>query len=102
MKKRNLEKRNQADLLAVLRTPQGRRLLWRVLQAAQIHEHGFVPGDAYATAFHCGQKSVGLFLFGLINQTSPLAFAQMQGEYQSEVQSEQNEINQEAEEMHDA
>ena len=100
MKKKTLEKRNAADLAAVLKLPQGRRLLWRVLQAAQVNRHGFVPGDPCATAFHCGQKSIGLFLQEQITEISPLILAQMQAEYLSEVTSQQNEINRQSEEMH--
>ena len=94
------EKRNAADLACILKLPQGRRLLWRLLQAAQIDEHGFVPGDACATAFHCGQKSIGLFLQSEIVQLSPLILAQMRAEYLSELTSEQNQINKQSEEMH--
>ena len=61
MKKRTAEKRNQADLAAVLKLPQGRRALWRLLQAAQVDGHGFVPGDPCATAFHCGRRAWGFF-----------------------------------------
>lgn len=100
MKKRTLEKRNAADLQAVLKLPQGRRVLWRLLQAAQVEQHGFVPRDPCATAFHCGQKSLGLFLLQQIAQLSPLLLAQMRAEYLSEVSSEQNEINRESEELH--
>lgn len=100
MKKRTLEQRNEADLSAVLKLPQGRRLLWRLLQAAQVDGHGFVPGDPCVTAFHCGQKSIGLFLQEQIVRFSPLLLAQMRAEYLSEVTSQQNEINRESEEMH--
>lgn len=100
MKKKTFEKRNAADLQAVLKLPQGRRLLWRLLQAAQVDQHGFVPGDPYATAFHCGQKSLGLFLQERISALSPLLLAQMRAEYLSEITSGQNEINQESEELH--
>ena len=100
--KKTIEKRNTADLAAVLKLPQGRRLLWCVLQAAQVNGHGFVPGDPCATAFHCGQKSIGLFLQEQIAAISPLLLAQMQAEYLSEVTSQQNEINRQSEEMHNA
>ena len=99
MKKGTAEKRNRADLAAVLKLPQGRRVLWRILQAAQIRQHGFVPGDPYATAFHCGQQSIGLFLLAEIEDAAPAAYAQMRGEYLSQVQAEQNEINRLTEEM---
>lgn len=100
MKRNTREKRNAADLACILKLPQGRRLLWRVLQASRLDEHGFVPGDGFATAFHCGQKSIGLFLQAEIAQISPLLLAQMRAEYLSEVTSEQNQINKESEEIH--
>ncbi len=100
MSKRSREKRNTADLACLLKLPQGRRVLWRIMQAARLDEHGFVPADPYATAFHCGQKSIGLFLQAEIAQISPLMLAQMRAEYISETTSEQNQINKENEEMH--
>ncbi len=99
MNEKQLKKRNACDLQAVLKTVQGRRLLWRILQAAQIRQHGFVPGDPCATAFHCGQQSIGLFLLAEIEEAVPSAYAQMRGEYLSQVQSEQNEINRLSEEI---
>ncbi|MBQ7908274.1 MAG: hypothetical protein IJ311_02105 [Elusimicrobiaceae bacterium] len=102
MQKKTAEKRNQADLATVLKLPQGRRLLWRLLQAGQLESHGFVPSDPYATAFHCGQKSIGLFLQSQILEVSPLILAQMRAEYLSERNARQQEINQENEENNDA
>lgn len=46
----------------VKRTKAGKIVLNKIIDACRVNEHGFVPGDAYATAFHCGQKSVGLWL----------------------------------------
>ncbi len=99
MQEKQLKKRNNYDLQTVLKTVQGRRLLWRILQAARVHEHAFVPGDAGATAFHCGQQSIGLFLLREIEAASPGAYMQMRGEYMSEVTSKQHEIDQQTEEM---
>ena len=97
MKKKTVEKRNLSDLAAVLKLPQGRRLLWRLLQAGQLENHGFVPSDPYATAFHCGQKRMALFLQDQILQVSALVLAQMRAEYMSEVNSLQHQIDQESE-----
>ncbi len=96
---KSIEKRNLADLSAVLKLPQGRRLLWRLLQVAQPDHHGFVPADPYATAFHCGQKSIGLFLQNQILEVSPLQLAQMRAEYLSELKAQQNKIDKEKEEQ---
>ncbi len=99
MNEKQLCKRNVCDLQTVLRTAQGRRVLWRILQAAQVRRHAFVPGDSYATAFQCGQQSVGLFLLAEIEDAAPAAYMQMRGEYLSELTSKQNEINRKSEEM---
>ena len=99
MNEKQFKKRNICDLQTVLKTAQGRRLLWRILQAARIRQHCFVPADATATAFHCGQQSIGLFLLDEIEEASPGAYAQMRGEYRSEVISEQREIDRLQEEL---
>ncbi len=98
MKEKQLHKRNACDLQAVLKTVQGRRVLWRLLQACQVRRHAFVPGDAYATAFQCGQQSIGFLLLSEIEDAAPGAYAQMRGEYLSEITSRQNEINRKNEE----
>ena len=98
MKTSTLKKQTVCDLQAVLKTVQGRRVLWRILQACQVRRHAFVPGDAYATAFQCGQQSVGFFLLAEIEDAAPGAYTQMRGEYLSEITSRQNEINRKNEE----
>ena len=92
MSNAKLKKRAIYDLQTVLKTPQGRRVLWQLLQAAQIRQHGFIPGDALATAFHCGQRSVGLFLLEEIEQAQPGAYQQMRSEYVAEITSAQNQL----------
>lgn len=99
MNEKQLKKRNIYDLQTVLKTAQGRRLLWRILQAARIRQHSFVPGDATATAFHCGQQSIGLFLLDEIEEASPGAYTQMRGEYRSEMIAGQKEIDRLQEEL---
>ncbi len=96
-----LHARHTADLQHVLKNPQGRRVLWRLLQAAQVRQHGFVPGDGLATAFHCGQRSIGLLLLEEIEQAAPGAYQQMRSEYMAELHSRQNEINQQLQEPQD-
>ncbi len=95
MNENKLKKRAVYDMQTVLKNPQGRRVLWKILQAAQVRQHGFIPADPLATAFHCGQRSMGLFLLDEIEQASPGAYQQMRAEYQAEVTSLQNQLNQE-------
>ena len=92
-----LQKRIISDLQQVLKTSAGRRVLWRILQSAQVRQHGFVPGDELATAFHCGQRSIGLFLLEEIEQANSMAYQQMRSEYQAEVTALQNQLQQEIE-----
>lgn len=86
------KKRLTCDLQTVLKLPQGRRVLWQLLQAAQVRQHGFVPGDALATSFHCGQRSIGLFLLEEIEQALPGAYQQMRSEYQAEITAVQHKL----------
>lgn len=65
----------------------------RILQAAQIDQHGFVPGDPSATAFHCGQKSIGLFLLALLEEAAPGTCGRLHAEYLAELKAQQEEIN---------
>ena len=83
----------------VLSTASGRRVLHRILQTAQIDQHGFVPGDPSATAFHCGQKSIGLYLLAWLEDSSPGAYGQLQAEYKAEVEALQKEIDRQSEEI---
>ena len=95
MNSTKLQKRVVSDLQQVLKTAAGRRVLWRILQAAQVRQHGFVPGDELATIFHCGQRSIGLFLLEEIEQANATAYQQMRSEYQAEVTALQHQIQQE-------
>lgn len=97
MNSTKLQKRIVSDLQNVLKTATGRRVLWRILQAAQIRQHGFVPKDEWATAFHCGQRSIGLFLLEEIEQANAGAYQQMRSEYLAEVTALQNQLQQESE-----
>jgi len=99
MTEQELQKRNKRDIQSVLSTVQGRRLLWRVLHSAQIDQHGFVPGDPSATAFHCGQKSIGLYLMALLEECSPGICGQLRAEYRTQVEARQQEINRQQEEI---
>lgn len=99
MKPTTLQQQNACDWQAVISSVSGRRVLWRVLQAAQIDQHGFVPGDSCATAFHCGQKSIGLFLLHELEEVSPGIYAQMRAEYRAALQAAQQEIDRKNEEL---
>lgn len=92
-----LKKRSICDMQTILKLPQGRRVLWQLLQATQVRQHGFVPADGLATAFHCGQRSIGLFLLDEIEQAMPGAYQQMRTEYMAQTISLQEQLQQEEE-----
>ena len=93
MNQKELQQRNVCDVQTVLSSASGRRVLFRILQAAQLDQHGFVPGDPSATAFHCGQKSIGLFLRTLLEEAAPGICGQLCAEYAAEVKLLQDELN---------
>lgn len=99
MKIKSLSEQQVCDWQTVLQTVQGRRVLEQIIQASQIFHHGFVPGDAFSTAFHCGQKSIGLFVRNAVEKANEAALSKMRTEYQEQVENAQQEINRKQEEL---
>jgi hypothetical protein len=58
------------DLLTVLSTPEGRRFVWGLVAQCGCFVQSF-NGDALATAFNEGRRSVGLSLLGLCQAEAP-------------------------------
>lgn len=85
------------DWKRVLSFPEGRRVVWNLLQTCNFRTHGFVPGAADATAFHCGQISIGLYIADKIRQANFPALEQMEQEYMAEVK----QFNKELEDVED-
>lgn len=54
------QQHREADLLTVLSTAEGRRVWARLLTDCGLHRAAYVPGDALATAFREGQRSIAL------------------------------------------
>ncbi len=79
-------------LKQALQTREARIFLYHVLHASRLFEHGFVPGDAQATAFHAGQRSIGFFIYDAIMEIDPNLFTKMRAEYKefSEPKKEDN------------
>ena len=74
------------DLRKILKTPEGRRYLWRQLGKCGIFRNSFNPNSNH-TAFSEGQRNVGLALLIEINEADITAFAKMQNEYLSALNS---------------
>lgn len=76
---RRLAAERDATLAGILEVPQGRRLLWWLLEQSHI----FVPSmaaTAELTAFREGERNVGLILLDRVMAVAPDAFAAMQAE----------------------
>lgn len=69
-------------LREALKNREVRIVLQEVLRACRTQQHSFVPGDPHATAFHCGQQSVGLMLLEWLDEVDPKLPAQLKREHQ--------------------
>ena len=65
------------DVKEVLNTKAGRSVILQILLVAGFEKTPYVPGDANATTFHCGQQSIAKYLQGLILDADPNALPQM-------------------------
>ena len=93
-------KRNRElnDLRIVSMTPEGRRLIWRVLTEGKVFHDGYVHGDGgFGTTFNSGRRSVGVWLLAEVMEAKPDLFMQMQKEHASEVKREEMELKEMAE-----
>lgn len=63
------------DMAALLDTPFGRNVLWRILHQCQVYGTSY-GGDGHA-AFTDGRRFVGVQLIALIQQVSPTAYADL-------------------------
>lgn len=52
----------------VKRTKAGKIFIEKLLKACRVEQHSFVPGDPYATAFHCGQQSIGFWVKDILGE----------------------------------
>ncbi len=77
-----------ADFRRLMDDPVGRRFMWRLLGRCRIFMPSIGPSDA-ATNFNEGQRNVGLFLLGQINQLCPAHYAVMAGENAPQMTDEQ-------------
>lgn len=73
------ERRELNDIALVMSEKAGRRFMWRMLESAGIYRQSFALDNA-VTAFHEGQRSIGLMLLAKINLACPDKFLDMQKE----------------------
>jgi hypothetical protein len=68
-----------AGISAALSSPEGRALLWWVLEISGTFQQSF-SSNALLSSFNAGKREVGLLTLARITQTDPLAFIRMQAE----------------------
>ena len=61
------------DLEAVLRLPQGRRVLLMILERCGMYRNAYT-GEASATDFRLGEQNVGLWLIAQIETVNPTEY----------------------------
>lgn len=83
---KKIRQRELSDIRAVLKSPEGRRFIWKLLSDAGIFRSSFSQ-NAMQTSFMEGQRDNGLRLLHDVNEAEPNAFARMQAEYLSEQKS---------------
>jgi hypothetical protein len=65
--------RVQLDLEAVLRLPQGRRVLLMILEQCGVYRNAYT-GERQATDFRLGEQNVGLWLISQIEIVGPTEY----------------------------
>lgn len=76
--------RDTNDFRQVLMRPEGRRVIYRVIEESKAFASSFVPGHADMTAFNEGQRSVGLFVLKLAELAEPGVCLKMAREDESD------------------
>ncbi len=75
-----------ADIHKVLKTPEGRRFIWRLWTACGIFRNPFNP-NSNLHSFNSGRMSIGQDLLADVNEADTSAFAKIQNEYISALKS---------------
>lgn len=91
-REKDLQERNLRDWRRILKAPEGRRVIFELMQVCQYRNNPFVPGDQHATAFHCGQQSIGLWIERMVKKADISALVQMEQEYEAEIKQFQTEV----------
>lgn len=90
------EERAKRDWEWMLSEPQGRRIIWELLAACGYGEP-VIDREPNFTAYNCGRQAVELFIRRKIDEARPEALLKMKQEYESELKSQEKELNEEIE-----
>lgn len=78
----------RSDVEQIVARPDGRRVMWRILELAGPNRISHVPGDPYSTAFNEGRRAVANEILLMLWDADPNVYAQMQREHVSDLKSE--------------
>lgn len=78
-KQRDLAQRDIDDIKFVMGSPQGRRVVWDVLESGRVFA-AIPPMDALAMAFNEGQRNLALALFQRVMGHCPEQYLKMAAE----------------------
>lgn len=92
---KRLRQRELSDLRKILKIPEGRRFVWNLLAKAGLFHSSFAL-NSNQTAFNEGRRNLGLDLMIDLNEADVGAFAQLQREYISELNSKKEETKEES------
>lgn len=78
-KEKQVRELELSDLAVVLNSPEGRRVMWRLLGYCRVFAEVFADNPTQM-AFNCGGRNVGLFLMNEITATDETAYFLMMRE----------------------
>jgi len=78
----------QNDVQTLMNTRQGRRMLFTILGFTGMNANGFNANNSHLTAFHAGQRQVGLDISDLIQRFSQEDYLKMLKEQMEDNSSE--------------
>lgn len=87
---KDMQRLLDSDLQHVLGTPQGRRFFWRICEQAGLESPSFA-GDATATAFNEGRRSIAINLVREAQRAAPSLYTRGLRERLDEVDRELGE-----------
>lgn len=82
--RKRIRDRQLKDVEKVLELPEGRRLLWRILEESRIMATCF-SDNTHTMAYYEGKRDIGLFILNEATTVNKNAFSKMQNEYFSEL-----------------
>ena len=87
--------RDQAalDLEAVLRIPQGRRVMLRILERCGLYRNAFSGSSHETTALRLGEQNIGLWLVAQMENVGPAEYPRLLLEASTLRENEKEKVN---------